>query len=77
MGDEVACEHCSKVVPIETATLMGDYWYCPECLSEWQATFDACEHTFEPYWYAGEDGQLCSKCSGFVVNPSKPEADHG
>jgi hypothetical protein len=49
--------------------MMEDCWYCPKCVAEWQAEFDACQHDWEPHVSVmGDDGQYCKNCSGFVAN---------
>lgn len=40
-----------------------------KCIAEWRAEFDACQHDWqEPYWFDGDEGKICRKCSGFVAN---------
>jgi len=66
--DLQGCEHCAKEFPIETMTMMGDYWYCQGCYDEWKAHFDACDHHWTPEESEfGEPGRYCDKCSGFQL----------
>lgn len=60
------CEHCSKEFPLDQMTMMGDYWFCQGCETEWRAEFDACEHVWEGSFEDGVKGCYCPKCSGFL-----------
>lgn len=71
--DLCACESCQKESPIETMTMMVDCWFCADCTAEFQATFDACDHSWTPERNAnGDDGQYCEKCCGFVCDEDMP-----
>lgn len=60
------CEHCDNALEIDHMTMSGDVWLCPACVIEWDKTFDACQHKWEPGHHDGEAGQFCPQCSGFV-----------
>lgn len=65
--DMQGCERCSKEHPIETMTMMEDYWFCAECVADFQQLFDGCNHKWEPHTDTmGYPGRCCSRCTGFV-----------
>lgn len=67
--DLQGCERCSKEFDIETMSMMDDCWFCESCVADFQKTFDACQHQWEPHTDTmGDAGQYCSKCTGFVRN---------
>lgn len=74
-GDLQCCEHCGKEFPIEDMMMMGDSgFFCECCYAEWKVIFDSCNHQWEPQVdEMGDDGQYCTRCSGFVVNESFPD----
>lgn len=67
--DLQACERCSKEHPIETMRMMDDCWFCAACVSDFDKTFAACRHEWEPHADSmGDAGQYCTRCTGFVCN---------
>lgn len=76
------CEHCGKEFPFDdNMTMMGEYWFCHGCYTEWKAVFDACDHHWTPEESEfGDPGQYCDKCHGFVEDTDMssvvPNGDH-
>lgn len=61
------CEACDADVPLETATLMEECWFCPACVAKFLETFRACQHEWEPHVDSmGDPGWYCCRCAGFV-----------
>lgn len=73
--DTLNCEACGKRFPSETMHRAGDACYiCSPCYTDWKACFDACEHTWQPGHFDGDDGLSCEKCGGFVRElPAPPK----
>ena len=60
------CGLCSHEYPIETMTMNGDLWLCPQCEGQWQEHFATCQHQWVDGDHDGEKGKYCEKCTGFV-----------
>ena len=73
--ERVSCWWCNASVPVAEAfsELEGD-WVCAKCRAEWVEHFQSCDHAWEPYIEPnyGDEGQYCTRCSGFVRNEDMP-----